>query len=159
MSESLNFVQNDWTMNINFVKKEMAGLMELKNSPASCCHSLAKVLDEKEENIDMTEACCESAAFKIHGRLAGEDRALSCLSFYASYYSHLMQFVVAFVFCWVSLALLLSHLSHLSCVSAGISSQGIIEGGDRALFCFPLLILRGHSFQHAAVPVCLQSRF
>jgi hypothetical protein len=93
----------------------------------------------KEENIDMTEACCESAAFKIHGRLAGEDRALSCLSFYVSYYSYLMQFVVAFVFCWVSLALLLSHLSHLSCVSAGVRSQGRIEGGDRALFCFPLL--------------------
>lgn len=116
------------------------------------------MLDEREENIDMTEACCESAAFKIHGRLAGEDRALSCLSFYVSYYSHLFQFVVAFVFCWVSLALLLSHLSHLSCVSAEVSSQGRIEGGDRALFCFPLLKLISHSLQQAAVPVCLQSR-
>ncbi len=129
----INFVKNLWRRNVWSNGMEKFLLLLVPQIWPRCW-------DEKEENIDRTEAWCGSAAVGNHGSLAGEDRALSCRSFYVSCYPHFIQLVVALVFWWVSLVF--ANQSPISPVlgECGVSnSQGELKGEIK--LCLPFLFI------------------
>ena len=121
---------NDWWPSI-FVKtwkNEMAGLMEFNKFLLLLVPQIwPRFWEEEEENIDRTEAWCGSATVGIHGSLAGEDRALSCRSFYVSCCQHFIQLIIAFCLLMGLSWFLLLSLSSFS-GECGVSSQGNWRG-------------------------------
>jgi hypothetical protein len=91
--------------------------------PAPCATVLARVLEEKDKNINTREACWVSAVVSGHGGIGGEDRALSCLPVQVLCFHNCPQFVVAFV-SWRVLPV--SQLASLVNLVVGVWKSGVM---------------------------------
>ena len=91
----------------------------------SLCHSFWHGCWRKDKNIDTREACWVSAVVSCHGRIGGEDRALSCLPVHVPCFHNCPQFVVAFV-SWKVLPV--SQLASLTNLVVRVRKLGVMGG-------------------------------